>query len=143
MIKAELRSRPFKVLVCAIIFFSVQAAYIIRSSEYTYASDTQSAQNYNYFVNPLWLVYVTMTTVGYGDYYPRTHMGRVTAVAVCFLGMVSISLLVIFLQDIIEFTNKEQRVRFCLDQSNYIFLFYSYLGASSMKVRVTSTRMLL
>ena len=48
-----------------------------------------------------------MSTVGYGDFYPRTHMGRITGVIVCLFGMVVVSLLVIFLQQIIEFNPKE------------------------------------
>jgi hypothetical protein len=53
-----------------------------------------------------------MSTVGYGDFYPRTHMGRMAAVFVCLFGMVCISLLVIFLQQLLEFNPKEQKVNF-------------------------------
>ena len=35
----------------------------------------------------LWWAFVTMTTVGYGDRYPVTGLGRTTAVAVMFLGV--------------------------------------------------------
>jgi hypothetical protein len=38
-----------------------------------------------------------MATVGYGDYYPKTHLGRFTGVGVCLIGMVSVSLFVVFL----------------------------------------------
>ena len=54
---------------------------------------------------------MTMATVGYGDFYPRTHMGRVTGVAVSIIGMISCSLFVVFLQQLIEFNPKEQKVR--------------------------------
>ena len=53
---------------------------------------------------------MTMATVGYGDFYPRTHMGRLTGVAVCIMGMISASLFVVFLQQLIEFNPKEQKV---------------------------------
>jgi hypothetical protein len=51
-----------------------------------------------------------MATVGYGDFYPRTHLGRLTVVAVCIVGMISVSLFVVFLQQLIEFNPKEQKV---------------------------------
>ena len=85
-------------LVFSIGVISVIAALIIQSCERTYTSQNWKEQDYSYFINPLWLCFVTMSTVGYGDYYPRTHMGRFTAVIVCLFGMVSVSLLVIFLQ---------------------------------------------
>jgi hypothetical protein len=56
------------------------------------------------------MAFVTMSTVGYGDFYPRTHLGRVTGVAVCIMGMISASLFVVFLQQLIEFNPKEQKV---------------------------------
>jgi len=56
------------------------------------------------------MCFVTMATVGYGDFYPRTHLGRLTGVAVCIMGMISASLFVVFLQQLIEFNPKEQKV---------------------------------
>lgn len=35
----------------------------------------------------LWWAFVTITTVGYGDFYPVTQLGRATAVAVMFAGI--------------------------------------------------------
>ena len=37
--------------------------------------------------NALWWSIVTITTVGYGDYYPVTTLGRITAVVVMFAGI--------------------------------------------------------
>ncbi|XP_067948830.1 potassium voltage-gated channel protein Shal-like [Watersipora subatra] len=39
-----------------------------------------------------WWVVVTMSTVGYGDYYPTTTIGYLTAVAVMMLGMMIMAL---------------------------------------------------
>ena len=43
--------------------------------------------------NPYWWAIVTMTTVGYGDFYPTTPAGRIFAVLIMFMGISLVSLL--------------------------------------------------
>ena len=43
--------------------------------------------------NPFWWAIVTMTTVGYGDFSPKTPGGRVFAVLIMFIGISLVSLL--------------------------------------------------
>jgi len=45
------------------------------------------------YFDAFWWAVVTITTTGYGDRYPVTVMGRVFAIALMFLGVVSISIL--------------------------------------------------
>jgi len=49
------------------------------------------------FSNALWLTIITMTTVGYGDYYPRTTFGRVIDVILVVWGTFIVSLMVVVL----------------------------------------------
>jgi len=46
----------------------------------------------------LWLTAVTMTTVGYGDYYCKSHFGRFTTTIATMLGVLSISLMLVSLE---------------------------------------------
>jgi voltage-gated potassium channel len=45
----------------------------------------------------VWWVFVTMTTVGYGDFYPTTVVGRIAGVFVMFCGVALIGVLASFL----------------------------------------------
>ena len=52
----------------------------------------------------MWLVMITMTTVGYGDIYPQTHFGRFFAVIACLIGMLLVSYLIVGVNSIFELT---------------------------------------
>lgn len=53
-----------------------------------------SGQYYTY-ENSFWNVVVTMTTVGYGDFYPKTIFGRSVGVILCLWGSWIVSLFVV------------------------------------------------
>ncbi len=52
---------------------------------------------------------ITMTTVGYGDYYPTTILGRMITVITTFVGVFLVGMLVSTLTVSSEFEPKEQR----------------------------------
>jgi len=60
-------------------------------------------------LNCFWLIIVTMTTVGYGDYFPKSHLGRFIGVVACIIGMLIVSLIVVSLAVISEFTSEEKK----------------------------------
>lgn len=51
-------------------------------------------QDYSYIWNGMWLAFVTMSTVGYGDYYPKTLFGRFLTIMCACCGIFIISLIV-------------------------------------------------
>lgn len=53
---------------------------------------------------------VTMATVGYGDFAPRTMPGRVLGFVICMYGVTSVSLMVLTLQNVLTLNFKENRV---------------------------------
>jgi hypothetical protein len=57
-----------------------------------------------YLWNAWWFIFITMTTVGYGDIVPSTHMGRLTSVVACFVGIVIQSLITAALANLMRFT---------------------------------------
>ena len=57
----------------------------------------------------MWCIVLTMTTVGYGDIYPMTILGRVIAVIACLWGTFLTSLMVVALKISTEHSKQEQR----------------------------------
>ena len=51
-----------------------------------------------------------MTTVGYGDFYPKTHLGRTVAVIAAVLGSLFVSLMVVAMSESSTLNPPEQRV---------------------------------
>jgi len=58
---------------------------------------------YEFIWNGFWTFVVTTTTIGYGEIYPQSHLGRFIAMIACILGMCLISLLVVSINTLIEF----------------------------------------
>ena len=99
-LRSDLKYRPFLVLGTGITILTIYSAVIVRTFERSFKkADFYNSPDFDfdYFINSIWLMVITTTTVGYGDFYPKTHMGRMTAVAICLLGMMMVSLIVIFL----------------------------------------------
>jgi hypothetical protein len=61
------------------------------------------------FQNACWVAICTMTTVGYGDVYPRTELGRLTAFGCALFGVIVISLLVVTFNQILTMDSPESQ----------------------------------
>jgi hypothetical protein len=57
--------------------------------------------------NGWWLIIVTMTTIGYGEIYPVTSLGRLIAAFSCIVGIFLISSLVVALTNKVEIVGEE------------------------------------
>ena len=60
-----------------------------------------------------------MTTVGYGDFFPESHFGRLIIVFSVFIGTLIISLTVVNLNYMSSFNEEEQRAFKILEHLNY------------------------
>lgn len=64
-------------------------------------------EDYEYKINPIWQMFVTMSTVGYGDIVPKSHLGRLITGLACIWGMFLLSLLMVTLNELINFDENE------------------------------------
>ena len=118
-LKCELKSRPFTMLF--IIFFSsiLLFGFSLRTFEYfliekgfkygNYSGHGNDQDKLKDLINSIWLIIVTMTTVGYGDFFPNENYGRLICLMSYLIGCLSVSLTVVALAIISEFNERELR----------------------------------
>jgi hypothetical protein len=118
-LKAYIYSRPMITVSLVFIVCSVFWAELLLLSEKperiteegcTDGSPCTEESALHEFSNCFWLTFVTTSTVGYGEIYPYTHVGRAVAMLACILGNVYTGLLVLALQSNLDVSDVQQRV---------------------------------
>jgi hypothetical protein len=118
-LKAVLKERPLIILGFFISSTIIICGVAARQYERPYADSNQNiSQDYNYIWNCMWMIVLAMTTVGYGDFYPRTHMGRCFVVIAVMCGVFLISLIVVTMTISSQFTSTEAKAYSLLSRLN-------------------------
>lgn len=79
---------------------------MFRSIEYE-ANQGEISDSVFTLSNSMWCSIITMTTVGYGDFYPKTTLGRFVGYAASFVGVALESLVILTVQKILRQTVAE------------------------------------
>ena len=123
VIKCLMKSSPLKVLVTALLVSIMTFAYAVKvcerpliyalsKKEHTLHPDNPIfpiVNDVSNYYNSLWLMMVTMTTVGYGDFFPRTTPGRAITFFACIFGVIVVSLMTLILMNFTDMNNSERR----------------------------------
>lgn len=114
-VKAELKKRPYLVLTFLLLVSLGMASFAIRTFEFGVIDPTgittglKGNNQLQLLANCFWLIIITMTTVGYGDMFPRSNMGRLIGVFACIIGMVLLSMFIVSLAVVTQFTSEEEK----------------------------------
>lgn len=65
--------------------------------------------NFGLIFNSMWCIFATMTTIGYGDYYPRTLYGRILDTLIAVWGSFILSLIIRVLTSLINLESSENK----------------------------------
>lgn len=95
VIKCMMREMPIRFILTMFFFGTIFFGYAYRIVEAPLLAVDRSIDLSSYF-DCCWLVMLVMTTVGYGDVYPRTLLGRLITFLVVVYGAVVVSLMVNF-----------------------------------------------
>jgi len=115
-VKVELKKRPYLMLGILMGATLLYLGFAIRTFEQPYREEdgTEPSFSYGYLANAFWITIITMTTVGFGEGYPQTHLGRTIGVVACVIGMLLVSLMVVSLTVASEFTPEEAKAFYIL-----------------------------
>lgn len=68
------------------------------------------------YTNALWLTIITMTTVGFGDYYPMTPIGRIIILIVVVWGIFIVSIMVVVVTNTLRMDRPEKKTLLVLNR---------------------------
>ena len=90
-IKCYYQKYPLKFIAVNFTVLLLVFSIAVRVMEYK-SSFADSSIDFTTYINSFWFVGATMTTIGYGDFYPNTSMGRVIAYSIYLCGLFLISI---------------------------------------------------
>ena len=88
MADSSLKINLILFVICLLIF-----SYDLRIFERYF--DELNESNLGNYLNDLWFIFITMTTVGYGDISPKSFFGRLISVVTCLFGVFLVGLVVV------------------------------------------------
>lgn len=106
-IKAIMKEMPYTFLSITILITIFLFGYLLKVFEGPLSE--VSGQNFTLFGNAMWNVVITMTTTGYGDIYPKSNLGRLVGVLLCFWGTFLVSFFVVTINNMLTFLPGEEK----------------------------------
>ena len=100
--KVLFKDNPLLLIVIMFTSSSLIFGYAIYLAERSLSVGIYEPQVANNFANALWLILVTITTVGYGDYYPQTILGRLIIFIVAIWGTFIVSIMVVVVSNTLK-----------------------------------------
>ena len=106
-IKSMMQENPYSLVF--ILFFGSSIICGYACSVFERPLSHESGQNMDVYHNGVWLIIVTMTTVGYGDSFPKTYGGRIIGVFTCVWGMFLTSFFTVSLTNVLMFSPSQNK----------------------------------
>lgn len=112
--KSIMIKTPYKMYTILFIIVLAYCTFCLRIFEREL--DPYSGLNFGSYWNTIWCLIITMTTVGYGDFYPSSFMGRIIGIISCMSGVFLISMLIVAITNILDFKGCEKNVYVIMDR---------------------------
>lgn len=106
-VKSMMKEQQLYLLSYMLIGGALIGGFCLRIFERPLSQET--GMDFSEYANAIWCTVVTMTTVGFGDYYPVTLPGRVTVFLICIWGVFTVSLSVVALANLLVLEPGEEK----------------------------------
>ena len=94
-----------------IVFLLIPCVFIFGSAAKVFERPMhRDGNDYDYLPNSMWNVFITMSTVGYGDQFPVTLCGRITLALSAFSGGIVLSMTFVAIGSYLNLSNDEMTV---------------------------------
>jgi CDP-diglyceride synthetase len=101
--KALMIADPILIVLFAFFFSLAMLALSLQIFE------REVDKNFKHITTAMWNIIITLTTVGYGDYAPKTDFGRIIGIITAFWGIFFLSLFVVALTNTLELGQQDNR----------------------------------
>lgn len=108
VIKCVMKKNPFTLSFAWLVIGVLYFGHAIRITEKPLKQATDR-MDFSLYSNCVWAAFITMSTVGYGDFFPRTTRGRVVMVFCCLYGVVNLSLVVASVSQFLWMGRREEK----------------------------------
>ena len=147
VLKAYLKNEPFKTVMVIFIVSVLILAYLVRLFELPFLAHKDVVLNdtslYKYF-NSVWLIVITVTSVGYGDVYPHTIPGKVVIMFVALYGAFLLSIIVLAVHSVFDLTDTQmqamEHIHMTRAAARTIMVSLKYFKAKKAYYRLRSAR---
>ena len=110
-IKCIFDEKPLIALMIIFVSMLFVLANMVRISESNFENN-----GLNEYKNSLWCVVITMSTVGYGEYWPNTYIGRIILFLASIAGIIMSSLLILTLNTYLSMFLSENKSHITLQR---------------------------
>ncbi|CAD8121239.1 unnamed protein product [Paramecium sonneborni] len=117
--KSLMRTTPYSAQFIALTSLILIFAQAVRISENPLTRNDPNNNNLGKYDNAVWNIIISITTVGYGDFYTRTDLGRFVIFIVCVLGIFVISVMVVTLITSLETSTLESHAITVLERIQF------------------------
>ncbi|MDY6969984.1 MAG: ion channel [Spirochaetota bacterium] len=93
LLKSSMATKLFAIGFVILLFFSIAIFYvekeyiIYKIEDGNKVEDSDNSSNIRTIYDSVWWAIVTSTTVGYGDYFPKSFIGRILGILLMFFGI--------------------------------------------------------